>query len=109
MSRASTVIASPATATPGAARGGVPSAASPLQPAAARDSVTAPAASTRRRVASRVIVHLPPPRPPAVPRPRQGTADAAERRAYHHATPEGAPRPVSHRGPPGRPPRPRPL
>src|SRR5215467_6976207 len=59
MSRASTVIASPTTATPGAAFGGVPSAAIPLQPAAARGSVTAPMASTRRRVASRAIMHLP--------------------------------------------------
>src|SRR5215469_15377927 len=59
MSRVSTVMAWPTTATPGAGFGGVPSAPSPLQPATARGSVTAPMASTRRRVASRAIAHLP--------------------------------------------------
>src|SRR5215831_10123184 len=90
MSRVSAVMASPTTATPGAAFGGVPSAPTPLQPTTARGSVTAPMASTRRRVASRAIVHLP-------------LSGRPLHRAYQHATPGSPRRPVNRHAWPRRP------
>src|SRR5215471_10473823 len=90
MSRVSTMMAWSTTATPGAGFGGVPSAPNPLQPATARGSVTAPMASTRRRVASRAIVHLP-------------LSGRPLHRAYQHATPGSPPRPVNRHAWPRRP------